>query len=191
MLPYHPLSRLTGSWQILAATPILLYPHPEGLRGEGLLCLCGRRKVWHQMRKKYGFKLALPSRWSRKVRNLMLKTGLLNVGFSFPGERYIWLGDFYCSCLIFHITPQCPSNKNFIFFASPRASRVLHHIPSQRPWKELLCATFIWLGKKAFVPLRGLSFNLEIVVKMENNTEQKQWSQLKDHHSESLGKWSL
>lgn len=41
------------------------------------------------------------------------------------------------------------------------------------------------------MPMRGLSFNLEIVVKMENNTEQKQWSQLKDHHSKSLGKGSL
>jgi len=37
------------------------------------------------------------------------------------------------------------------------------------------------------VPVR-LSFNLEIVVKRENNTEQKQYSQFKDHRSKKLKK---
>lgn len=57
-------------------------------------------------------------------------------------------------------------------------------------------------GKNCSVPLlsdseeKGLcacevSFNLEIVVKRENNTEQKQWSQFKDHRSKSLRKESL
>lgn len=193
-IPLRPslptLSTLSGSWQIGTAIPILLYPHPEGLRGEG--CSVCVRKSLTSNEEKYGFKLAaIQMEYKSEKPDVQDRSSKCVIQFP-RRERCIWLGDFYYLCLIFHITPQCTSNEKF-FFASSRASRVFHHIPTQRPWKELMCTTFVWLGekKKNFCASEGLSFNLEIVVKMENNTEQKQLRQLKDHHSKSLGKGSL
>lgn len=103
---------------------------------------------------------------------------------------YIWLGNFYCLFDFPHHSPVHFQQEVCLLLPGPVEYCITSHLRS--PEKNCCVPLLSDLEKKqAFVPMRGLSFNLEIVVKMENNTEQKQWSQLKDHHSKSLGKGSL